>query len=98
MGAYEEGETTLTRGLLRSLGPGMLLLADRNFFSFNLWNEARAGGAELVWRTKTRHSLPFEERLVDSSYMSHVQANDVRRKLRNPVGVALYVGNCVAVC
>jgi hypothetical protein len=87
MGACTTGETTLARGLLGALGPGMLVLADRNFFSFALWNEARATGAELLWRTKSNHSLPVDERLADGSYLSHVQANDDRKRQANPVTV-----------
>jgi len=36
----------LTRDLLVSLNPGMLLLADRNFLGWQLWREAAATGAE----------------------------------------------------
>ena len=87
MGACTTGETTLTRDLLGSLRPGMVVLADRNFFSFGLWNEAAATGAELVWRTKSNHSLPVDERLGDGSYLSHIQANTDRKRLANPVTV-----------
>ena len=51
------------------------------FFSFALFSEAAATGAELLWRTKSNHVLPVTERLGDGSYLSHVQANDDRRRL-----------------
>ena len=86
MGPCTTGETTLTRQLLGSFRPGMLVLADRNFFSFDLWEEARATGAELVWRTKSNHNLPVDERLADGSYLSHVQASKDRKGL-HPVTV-----------
>ena len=54
------------------LSDGMLVLADRGFFSFGLWNEARATGAELLWRTKAGHILPVDQRLGDGSYLSHL--------------------------
>lgn len=60
-------------GPLRSLGEGMLVLADRNFCSFELWNEAAATGAHLLWRTKARHVLPAHERLPDGSYLSRLR-------------------------
>lgn len=69
MGPCSTGETTLARGLLGSLGPGMVVLADRNFYSFALWKEARATGADLLWRTKSNHVLPVEERLDDGSLL-----------------------------
>lgn len=87
MDSCTTGETTLARGLLGSLGPGMLVMADRNFFSFNLWNEAASTGADLLWRTKSNHSLPVDERLADGSYLSHIQANEDRKRQANPVTV-----------
>jgi hypothetical protein len=73
IGACTTGEPTLTRDLLGSLGPGMLVLADRNFYSFELWNEAAATGAQLLWRTKAGHVLPADQRLADGSYLSHLR-------------------------
>lgn len=87
MGACTTGETTLTRELLGSFGSGMVVLADRGFFSFALWNEAAATGADLVWRTKSNHSLPVDQRLADGSYLSHIQANDDRPNPKHPVVV-----------
>jgi hypothetical protein len=73
MGPRSTGETTLARELLTSLSEGMLLLADRGFFSFGLWNEAKATRADLLWRTKAGHVLPVDERLADGSYLSHLR-------------------------
>jgi hypothetical protein len=70
VGASTVGETTLARGVLRSLRPGMLVLADRGFYGFELWNKAKDTGAELVWRTKSNHNLAVDERLPDGSYRS----------------------------
>ncbi len=72
MGPCTTGERTLARGVLGSFGAGMLVLADRGFYSFDLWNEARASGADLLWRTKSNHVLPVDERLGDGSYLSHL--------------------------
>lgn len=71
-GPYATGERTLARGLLRSLRSGMVVLADRGFYSFDLWNEAASTGADLVWRTKAGHVLPVDEVLSDGSYLSHL--------------------------
>lgn len=81
-GPLSDGETTLARGLLGAFSPGMLVLADRNFYSFKLWNEARATGADLLWRTKSNHILPVESRLSDGSYLSvlHEVVNNKRRR------------------
>jgi hypothetical protein len=90
MGPCSTGETTLAQDLLASLGPGMLLLADRGFFSFPLWEKAARTGAELLWRTKANHRLPVDERLADGSYLSHIQASNVGKSQSNPVRVIEY--------
>jgi hypothetical protein len=89
MGPCSTGETTLARGLLRSLSGGMLLLADRNFYSFNLWAEAAATGADLLWRTKSDHVLPVDRRLADGSYLSHL--HEVVNYKRRPTEVVVRV-------
>ena len=73
MGACITGETTLTRGLLSSLGEGMLVLADRNFYSFELWTEAAATGGQLLWRTKAGHVLRPHEQLPDGSWLARLR-------------------------
>lgn len=62
MGSCGEGERALTLGVLDGLSAGMLCLADRGFYSFSLWNQARSGGAELLWRMKGSQRLPVLER------------------------------------
>jgi hypothetical protein len=57
----------LTKGKLL---PGMLLLADRNFFGYPLWKKAQATGANLLWRARVGIKLPAEEFLPDGSYIS----------------------------
>jgi hypothetical protein len=86
VGPQRDGEQALAGGVLGALAPGMLCLADRGFYSFGLWNRARATGAELVWRTKSNHVLPVTERLADGSYRSALYAAGDRRR-REPVAV-----------
>ncbi|HEX2288702.1 MAG TPA: transposase, partial [Pseudonocardiaceae bacterium] len=50
LGPYAEGETTLAHKVLAALRPGMLCLADRQFFGHALWLRARDTGAYLLWR------------------------------------------------
>src|SRR3954464_6974280 len=49
-GGFAEGETTLAHDVLEALGPGMLCLADRQFFGHALWRGAAATGARPLWR------------------------------------------------
>lgn len=76
MGDYRTGEITLAQKVLRSLRPGMLCLADRNFFGFSLWNEARKTGADLLWRVKKNLRLRCEQQLADGSYLSRIYASE----------------------
>ena len=82
MGGYKTGEITLAREVLTSLRKGMLCLADRNFYGFELWKQARGTGADLLWRIKGNIVLPCEKRLYDGSYLSRVYASpkDQRHK------------------
>lgn len=81
IGSLKQGEQTLAPQLFRSLGPDMLCLADRGFYSFTLWNQARATGTDLLWRTKKNHRLPVQERLADGSYLSQLFASsDTKRQ------------------
>lgn len=65
----------------------MLLLADRYYYSYKLWNEARATDAELLWRTKSNHVLPVEQRLADGSYLSVLHEVIGARRKRGDVVV-----------
>lgn len=75
MDGIRTGEVTLTKEVLSSLRTGMLCLADRNFYGFELWGQARETGAELLWRVKKNLRLPCEKRLPDGSYLSRVYAS-----------------------
>jgi hypothetical protein len=75
MGGVDTGEITLAKQVLPSLAKGMLCLADRNFFGFELWNHASSTGADLLWRVKKNLRLPCEKRLPDGSYLSRVYAS-----------------------
>jgi DDE family transposase len=89
LGPSTSGETTLARGLTGSLGPGLLVLADRGFFGATLWQAMAATGADLVWRVKigkTAPTLPVDQELADGSWLSHVYASFDRRR-RHPVRV-----------
>ena len=76
IGAYSDSEATLTEPLLGRLEPGMLLLADRGFFSYALWRKATATGADLLWRVRTDRGGPTPihlEDLPDGSWLAHLQ-------------------------
>jgi Insertion element 4 transposase N-terminal/Transposase DDE domain len=80
MSGYGDGEITLAHKVLPSLQKGMLCLADRNFFGFDLWKKAHATGADLLWRIKNNLRLPCEKRLSDGSYLSTIYRSDKDRR------------------
>ena len=76
IGAYAESEATLTRPLLEALEPGMVLTADRGFFSYRLWRQAVTTGAGLLWRVRTDRSAPkpvHVEDLPDGSWLADLR-------------------------
>ena len=72
MEGYRVGEITLAKDVVKHLREGMLCLADRNFFGFELWQQAQADGSELLWRVKQNLVLPCLQRLSDGSYLSKI--------------------------
>ena len=89
VGACTTGEVTLSRSLVGRLGPGMLCLADRGFYGFSLWEQARDSGADLLWRMRTTQCLDPIEVLADGSYLSKVF--EVRNFKRRGDGIVVRV-------
>jgi transposase IS4-like protein/DDE family transposase len=80
LGGFADGETTLAHEALPALGPGMLCLADRQFFGHALWQQAAATGADLLWRVKRNLRLPREAVLADGSYLTTIYPGEKDRR------------------
>jgi Transposase DDE domain. len=88
MADYATSEVALAKTVLPSLGKGMLCLADRGFFGFEMWKQAAATGADLLWRVKKNILLPCEKRLPDGSYLSRIYPSQQdQRRGRNGIVV-----------
>ena len=72
MADYATSEIALAKTVLPCLVKGMLCLADRGFFGFEMWKQAAATGADLLWRVRKNIRLPCEKRLPDGSYLSRI--------------------------
>ena len=83
LGGYESAERALADQLAGSLKPGMLCMADRGFYSFEAFQQARATGAELLWRVKSDVGLPREQTLADGSYLTSIYALENRKVKRD---------------
>ncbi len=90
IGCYKAAELSLAEKVITRLQPGMLCLADRNFFGYEFWNKACDTGADLLWRIKKNMVFPCEKRLADGSYLSHTYPSPQDRK-RNTRGILLRV-------
>jgi hypothetical protein len=82
LGCLAEGETALAHTVLGALRPGMLCLADRQFFGHALWQRAASTGADLLWRVKGNLRLPRETVLPDGSYWSTTYPSEADRRHR----------------
>jgi len=80
LGCFADSETMLAHGVLAALRPGMLCLADRQFFGYALWQAACAIGADLLWRGKHNLRLPRETVLADGSYLTTIFPCDKDRR------------------
>jgi hypothetical protein len=75
------GEQALAAQLTGQLRRGMLLLADRGFYSYQLWNAAAGTGAQLMWRVSASVHLSLARPLPDGSWLAHINdPAEVRRR------------------
>ena len=76
--ATDRDEATQARRLLPLLEPDMLLLLDRGFDNGPFFAEVAATGAMLLARIKSTRNPPVLAHLPDGSYLSYLDALDVR--------------------
>ncbi|MEU4445457.1 IS4 family transposase [Actinosynnema sp. NPDC050801] len=74
-------ERELLHRILDRMEPGMLVLADRGFYGYDMWTAAAATGADLLWRVTDTVELPVSEWLPDGSYRSFLLPKHVRNNL-----------------
>ncbi|WP_405104038.1 IS4 family transposase [Micromonospora sp. NBC_01412] len=89
IGACSTGERTQAADLTPVVEPGMLLLADSGFYSFELFDRFAATGADLAWRVGASVSLGLVRWLPDGSYLALIYrpglAAERRRRLARTV-------------
>ena len=76
VGTYADSEAVLADRLVERLVAGMVLTADRGFFSYALWRKASGTGADLLWRIRTDKSAPKPVRvedLADGSWLADLR-------------------------
>ena len=75
-------ERELFGRFLDHLEPGMLVLADRGFYSYDMWTTVRDSGVELVWRIKDDINLDNLGWLPDGSYRSELIPAELKADLK----------------
>jgi hypothetical protein len=78
IGPASRGELDYARRLVRSLRPGMLVLADRHFGAAALIGQLAATEAHLLVRLKANRKLPVLRPYRDGSWLSQIGAVPVR--------------------
>src|SRR5215470_16647664 len=78
LAAWQVNERALAKELIADFGSGMLVIADRGFYSYRLWQAAAASGADLLWRIQDGPNLPVVRAFPDGSYESFLLDPKVR--------------------
>jgi Insertion element 4 transposase N-terminal/Transposase DDE domain len=73
------GEISMVAGLLRQLHAGMVLLWDRAFFSYHLWQQLTARGIHVLARVKSHLVLRPVQTLADGSYLAKIYPSPADR-------------------
>jgi len=76
LGRYRTSEQELARDLLKQecFGPGMIVLADRKFLSWQLARDFLATGAHILWRASASFTLKPVKVLQDGTYLAELKA------------------------
>jgi hypothetical protein len=81
VGAWDVYERELAADLCPVVEEDMLVMADRGFYSYHLWQDFTATGAHLLWRVTKPHDLPVLETFPDGSYRSHLLPREIRKEV-----------------
>jgi hypothetical protein len=80
LGPWRVNERIFGEELVADFEPGMLVIADRGFYGYRLWQKAAESGADLLWRMPAGPHLPVVKAFTDGSYESFLLDPRVRRR------------------
>lgn len=80
-------ESKLLSRLIHHVPARSLLIADRNFHSWTLWDTAKRAEFSLLIRVQSGPRFPVLERFSDGSYRSHVIPRRGKNKKRRAIAV-----------
>lgn len=96
LGPCSTGERTQAAELTGVVEPGMVLLADSGFYSFELFNRFAATGADLTWRVGASVSLGLVRWLSDGSYLALIYRPGLSAERRRRLAQTVTDGGEVA--
>lgn len=82
IGEAGEGESPMAQKLIPDIQPGAVLLADRGFYGYGLWQAIAAAGVDAAFRISSKLVLPPIEELPDGSYLSVLLSADTSSTVR----------------
>lgn len=88
---WSTSENALARQVIGRLGTGMLCLADRLFYSYDMWTQAVATGSDLLWRVPSYITLPRLKVLPDRSYLSEIHSGKKGAQARSAPAIRVRV-------
>jgi len=88
---FRTPERDLASELFGALEPGMLAMAGRGFYSYRMWQQAQATGADLLWRVPATVTLRVVQALPDGSYLSFLPDPKVRQRRAVQIAKGGYV-------
>jgi len=91
MSRWRTSENALAKEVLGKLSKGMLCLADRLFYSYEMWSQAVSTNADLLWRVQKKITLPRLKTFADHSYLSEVRPPVSGPKHRNGPAIPVRV-------
>lgn len=77
---YSTSEQTLAHEVLEHADASMLIIADRGFAGWPLWQRALQTGARLLFRVRDNQVLPVRQLLADGSYLSELYEHTKARR------------------
>jgi hypothetical protein len=83
LGPWRVSERALAEKLISDFQPGMLVIADRGFYGYRLWQAAAEPGADLLWRMPAGPGLPVVRAFSDGSYESFLLDPKAAGRRRN---------------
>jgi hypothetical protein len=83
LGPWRVNERILAEKLISDFQSGMLVIADRGFYGYRLWQAAADTGVDLLWRMPAGPGLPVVRVFPDGSYESFLLDPKVRGRRGN---------------